>query len=292
MAKSRWMPVLQLASGAVLISFSPVFVKLAGIGPSAIAFYRVFIGGIILSGLVVIGRTSIRIGSRALALAGICGLMLAADLILWHSSIELIGPGLATIMGNFQVFVLAGYGVLVLRERLTPRLAVAIPLALVGLFLIFGLEWAEVQADYKLGVGLGLLTAATYGGFLIVLRKVQSGPEAPDPTVTLATLSLVAAMFLPVVVQLRGESLRVADADTWVWLVSYAIVSHVIGWMLISRALPRVQASRVGLILLLQPSLAFVWDVVLFGRPTEPLELVGASVALGAIYLGTAAPPK
>ncbi len=292
MAKRRWMPVLQLASGAILISFSPVFVKLAGIGPSAIAFYRVFIGGIILSGLVVIGRTRIRIGSRALGLAGLCGLLLAADLILWHRSIELIGPGLATIMGNFQVFVLAGYGVLVLRERLTPRLAVAIPLALVGLFLIFGLEWTAVRADYKLGVGLGLLTAATYGGFLIILRKVQSGPEAPDPTVTLAMLSLVAAMFLPVVVQLRGESLRVVDADTWFWLISYAIVSHVIGWVLISRALPRVQASRVGLILLLQPSLAFVWDVVLFGRTTVPLELAGAGMALGAIYLGTAAPPE
>jgi drug/metabolite transporter (DMT)-like permease len=40
------------------------------------------------------------------------------------------------------------------------------------------------------------------------------------------------------------------------------------------------------LILLLQPSLAFVWDVVLFDRPTQATEVLGAVLALVAIYLG------
>jgi len=42
----------------------------------------------------------------------------------------------------------------------------------------------------------------------------------------------------------------------------------------------------VGLILLLQPALAFVWDILFFGRPTRAVELVGAAITLGAIYLG------
>ncbi|MCX6832762.1 MAG: hypothetical protein NT028_11655 [candidate division Zixibacteria bacterium] len=48
-----------------------------------------------------------------------------------------------------------------------------------------------------------------------------------------------------------------------------------------------ISASRVGLILLLQPTLAFVWDVLFFKRPTTELEGVGAVIALAAIYLGT-----
>ena len=41
-------------------------------------------------------------------------------------------------------------------------------------------------------------------------------------------------------------------------------------------------------VLLLQPALAFIWDVVLFDRPTAVLEVVGAMLALVAIYLGSA----
>ena len=42
-----------------------------------------------------------------------------------------------------------------------------------------------------------------------------------------------------------------------------------------------------GLALLLQPTLSFVWDVLFFGRPMQPIEIAGAAIALFAIYLGS-----
>ena len=41
-----------------------------------------------------------------------------------------------------------------------------------------------------------------------------------------------------------------------------------------------------GLALLLQPSLSFVWDVLFFARPVSTTEVVGAVIALLAIYVG------
>jgi drug/metabolite transporter (DMT)-like permease len=64
------------------------------------------------------------------------------------------------------------------------------------------------------------------------------------------------------------------------------VLCQAIGWIFISRALSRIQASRAGLILLLQPTLAFVWDVLFFSRPTVALDVIGASLTLAAIYLG------
>jgi drug/metabolite transporter (DMT)-like permease len=61
----------------------------------------------------------------------------------------------------------------------------------------------------------------------------------------------------------------------------------VVGWLLISRGIPHVEAGRAGLVLLLQPSLAFVWDILFFGRPTDALDVAGAVLAVGAVYLGT-----
>ena len=43
----------------------------------------------------------------------------------------------------------------------------------------------------------------------------------------------------------------------------------------------------VGLLLLLQPTLAFVWDVLIFGRAFGVTEVSGAALALFAIYLGS-----
>jgi drug/metabolite transporter (DMT)-like permease len=278
---------LRLTAGAVLISFAPVFVKLADVGPTPAAFYRLAIGGAVLAAIVLLRARRWWAGGRHLAIAVVAGAFLAVDLALWHRSINLVGPGLATILANLQVFVLAGFGVVLLRERLSLRLAVGIVVALAGLYLIFGLHWRALGSGYRLGVLFGVLTAVCYASYLLSLRSARSRGHAVDAMVTVATLSLVAAVLLALLVWSEGETFRVPDARNAVILVGYAVVPQVAGWVLISTALPRVPASRAGLVLLLQPSLAFVWDVVLFRRPTTAVEVVGALLTLGAIYLGS-----
>jgi drug/metabolite transporter (DMT)-like permease len=283
----RWLPTVQVAVGAILISFSPVFAKVAEVGPSTTAFYRLFIGGVVLAAIAVARGQLRRLTRTSIVLASLCGLIVAFDLSVWHLSIRWIGPGLATILGNHQVFVLAAFGILFLGERLTGRLGLAIVIAVAGLFLIFGLDWGEFDSRFRLGVAFGGLTALLYATFLLVLRLVQSRPNAPDSVVTVAILSFVGAGVLAVYVWVGNESFSVPNGQTWVVLVAYAIVCHVIGWVLITSGLPGMQMSRAGLLLLLQPAFAFVWDVVLFGRPTAAIEIVGAALALTAIYLGT-----
>lgn len=285
--------VLRLAFGAFLISFSAVFVKLAHVGPTASAFYRQFFGGVALLALALARRQTLWKGRRPLVFAVAAGLFFSADLFCWHRSIEYIGPGLATIMGNFQVFVMAFVGVVVFRERATWRFAVSIPLAIVGLFLLVGLEWSHLGTLYKAGVWFGLATAVTYAGYLLTLRRSQSEPVRLGATPNLAIITLITAGLLAASNTIEGHSLAIPDAQTWTSLVAYGVFCQALGWIVISRALPHVDASRAGLILLLQPSLTFIWDVLFFGRPTTFIEVFGALLALGAIYLGnTAKPPK
>jgi len=282
----RTVALLEVAAGAVLISFSPVWVKLAGVDPSVAAFYRVFLGGLVLWLLVGIRRRGAVASAATVAITGVLGLVLALDLTVWHRSIGYVGPGLATILGNFQVFLLAAFGLMFLGERLTTRFLIAVLAAMAGLFLMFGLGWDQLSRDYKLGVLLGLLTALLYGGFLLGLRRIQSGPNPPQPIATVAWLSLTASVALGVAIVTSGGSFAIPDVRTGLALAAYGIVTHVVAWVLISDGLPQIETSRAGLILLLQPSLAFVWDVVLFHRATKPTEVLGAVMALVAIYLG------
>lgn len=277
---------LPVMAGASMISFSPVFVKLALVGPTTAGFYRMFFGGLLLAGLLLVSRQSLRIERRHLASCLACAVFFALDLSFWHRCIHLVGPGLATILSNLQVFFLAGFGVAFLGERLSWRLFLAIPLAMAGLVLLVGLHKGGLGQEYVLGLVYGLFTALAYAAYIITLRRLQHQQEAAAATAHVTLISLTCAAILGAEALWQGESLAIGDLRSLAALAGYGLCGQVLGWALISRGLPRTPASLGGLLLLLQPALAFVWDMLLFGRPTDGLELAGAGLTLAAIYLG------
>lgn len=280
--------VQQVLAGTVLISFSAVFVQLAHASPSTSGFYRLLFGGVFLLAIALIRRYPIWKGWGPFGWACLAGVFFTFDIYFWHRSILYIGPGLATIIGNFQVFFMAAVGLLVFKERASWRFAVSILLALTGLFLLVGLKWSGVDAEYKSGVVYGLLTAIMYAGFLLTLRRSQKSERRLEPLPNLAVASAVTALLLAVFVRVEGDGFAIVDGQTWAALISYGILCHAFGWIIITWGLTKVEASRVGLLLLLQPTLTFVWDIVFFARPTNVIEVFGAALALGAIYLGGA----
>ena len=288
---NRWNPriaLLILVIGAVLISFSGVWVKTAHVTPNVSAFYRVFFGGIALcAAAVYLGELKWR-GTRQFTLSTLCGFLFAADLWFYHYCIEYIGPGLGTIMPNFQVFILAGIGIVFLHEPLRVVFLLSLPLAFLGLIMIVGLNWAQLEQVYRIGIYYGLAGAVLYAIFILTLRKLQSEQAGISFFYVLMVVSFTSAVFLAAEVMLNNDSFRIPDLQSLFALAALGLFSQSIGWILISNALPQIRASLSGLILLLQPALAFVWDVLFFQRPTTLVNWLGVGVALAAIYLGMA----
>ncbi len=278
---------LQVMIGAVLISFSGVYVKLAHVSPTASGFYRVLIGGLILLILAMLKRTRLWKSIPHFCLGIFCGFVFALDLFVWHKSIHYVGPGLATILANFQVFLLALFGVLVLGEKIQIRLILAIPLAFAGLFMIVGIDWNHLGEGYKTGIFLGLGTAVCYAAYVLTLRKLQSGEAPLSPMANLVLVSFSTAAFLGMVMWQEGDTLAIPDPQSFFSLFAYGLFSQAIGWILISKGLSKVRASIAGLLLLLQPSLAFVWDMIFFNRAAGMSSVMGAILAITAIYMGT-----
>lgn len=280
-------PHARLFAGAFAISFSPVFVNLTTLSPTTIGFYRVLIGGSALALVVFLSDRRIRLKAaawRALAIAALC---FASDLWFWHRSIFYVGPGLATLLGNLQVFFMMGAGALLLHQRPTARQSVAVPLAIFGLAMIVGLDWNALAPDYRLGVIFGVLTAVCYAGYLLNLRRAQLASEHAVPTREVAVVSLMTAALLGASALVEGDSLAIAHAADLGWLLAYGLLCHAIGWILIASSLARVTTTEAGIALLLQPTLSFVWDIVFFGRPLALGEALGAALTLVAIFLGS-----
>jgi drug/metabolite transporter (DMT)-like permease len=282
---------IQVLAGAFMISFSAVFVKLAHVSPTSSAFYRVFFGGIFLILFVLISRHKLRVGWKPFGLIGLCGLFFAVDLALWHRSVLYVGPGLSTILANFQVFFLGAFGIIVLKETLTLRYLASVPLALCGLILIVGLDWSLLELNYKIGLLLGVLTALAYSSYLLTLRKLQSIYQTLSSYTAVALISLITALILALEMSAEGSSFRIPDLQSWIVLPTYGFIGQGLGVVFIAKGIARIRASRAGLILLLQPTLSFIWDILFFHRPTDVWDILGALMAIIAIYLGSARSP-
>ena len=114
-------PLLAGVLGALVIAFSAILVRLAEVTPVTAAFFRCFYALPVLALLAWVERR--RFGPRArrdrlLALGA--GVFFAADLICWHYSIKAVGAGLATVLGNIQVVLVAVVAWVTLGERPGP----------------------------------------------------------------------------------------------------------------------------------------------------------------------------
>ncbi len=279
-------PRPRLYLGAVLISLSPVWVKLVDVSATTSGFYRAAFGAAGLVIYLLVTRRRLSFSRSMWGLLILASLFFSADLWFWHRSINYIGPGLSTLLANFQVFIMMFAGIVLLRQPPSLGQLIAVPLALLGLALIVGLDWSSLSQDYRLGVIFGLLTAVAYASYMLTMRKVRGGATDRMPTREIAIVSIGVAITLGISAFAEGESLAISTATDWGWLLAYGLLSHALGMMFIASSLPQVTTTEAGLALLLQPTLSFVWDVLFFARPMTPTEILGAAIALVAIWLG------
>ncbi|MGN2249130.1 DMT family transporter [Frateuria edaphi] len=277
----------RMALGAMLLSTTSIFVVLAQVAPTVSAFYRMLFGGAMLLGWVALTRRWVRIGWRDLGLALLPALGFSLDLVFWHRSILWVGPGVATLLTNFQVFLMALVGWWVYRERLGRWFAPGLVVALAGLWLLVGAHWALFDARHRLGVWFGLASGVAYTLYLLSFRRALSGHTALSAAQFLGLMSLLSALLLLAWGAFERDTFALVTARSWSALLALGFFGQVVAWLLMVRAMPLLPASMVGLLLLLQPALAFVLDVLLFRRPTGAGDWVGLALALAGILLGT-----
>jgi drug/metabolite transporter (DMT)-like permease len=273
-------------SGAVLISFASLFVKEAPMAPAMVVFYRLLLGGTALLIFAAIRGERLLPSRRMFLLLVAAAACFSADLTAWHECIIRLGPGLATIMANFQVFFLAFWGAFVLHEKLTRGHKLAIPLALGGLFMLLEVNPRDLPPEIAAGLALGILSAMFYAGYILVLRRSQSTAERLPATANMGFISLLSMLIVGLYCQGKGDSFVIPDLRTLGILALLGIGCQAAGWVLLSAGLPRMPASRAGLVMLASPALSFVWDILFYDRPTGPLGYLGAAVTIAAVGLG------
>jgi drug/metabolite transporter (DMT)-like permease len=276
--------------GALVIAFSGILVRLADVSPSTAAFFRCAYALPVLALLAWLEDR--RYGHRSLRERWplwVAGIMFAADLTFWHHSIEAVGAGLATVLGNIQVLLVGLLAWAALGERPENRSLAAIPVVFVGVILISGVVGSGAYgADPLLGVVFGVLTAITYALFILILRQGNADERRPAGPLFDATLS--AAVFAALGGIAVGDIDWVPGPESQAWLVLLALSSQVLGWLLISVSLPRLPAVLTSIVLMLQPVCTVFLGALILSEAPSAVQLLGVAIVVGGVAVATLRP--
>ncbi len=275
-------PVTRLIgfAGIVLISFSAIFVRLADVSPTTAAFYRAAYALPVLFIASRFMRDDRTRRERLLALSA--GVLFAADLVLWHTSIEYIGAGLSTVVANSQVLWVGLLAWMLLGEKPRKAAFIVVPIALIGIALIGGLGRDDAYGeDPLLGVIFALLAGVSYSLFILVYRA--SNKRMGPPAGPLLDTTAGGALTILLISRFDGDFSFAFHWPSHGWLIALGVIIQSVGWLLISVVLPRLPALDTSMMLLLQPASTVLWAQIFFTETLSSVQWIGMTIVFVAI---------
>ena len=278
--------------GAMLLSFAPLLYIQSDTSPITGAFFRMLYALPILIFLVWYLNQDDQRERKDRMLAFSAGLLLAIDFAGYHSAIDYIGSGIATLIGNSQVIIVTLVSWWLLGERPNRMILLALPMVMLGLLFISGIWDDEPYGDDPIkGVVGGIVAAIFYSSFLILYR-FSNRIRAPSVNLQLdATAGAATGLLIVGILPLSSIDIEPIDFSfTWPghgWIILLAVSCQVIGWIAITYALPRLPAAHTSFAILLQPVLTILWGVIILSEKPSIQQIGGMSLIFAAIIAVT-----
>jgi len=277
-------PYLALSIAVSAVSFAAILIRLSKAPPMAIATYRMSITTLILCPPAILsGAYSevARVTRKEAAMILLAGTALAVHFASWISSLSFTSVASSVLIVNLSPVFVAVAGRYLLRERVTPRMALGMAVALLGCSIIASVDLGsdEINLRGDIYAFVGALAAAVYvlGGRMI---RQNTGLFAYVlPVYAVCSLILVGASVL-----LKTPLYPYQEQEYLIFL-ALAIVPTIFGHTMYNWALRFVPASLVAVSLLGEPvGAAALAGVILHEYPT-PMTVLGAALTLIGIYV-------
>lgn len=271
-------------SALVAGSFSLGALAAPLIDPLALSALRFLLAGALV-GAAAFATTGIaRSATRAPWRYLILGALLAAYFVLMFEGLKTAEPVATAAVFTLTPALAAGFGWLTLRQRLTPRMGLALLIGAVGaLWVIFR---ADVQRLLALQIGRGeviyFVGCVAHALYAPLVRKYNRGEPAVVFTfgMMIAGWLILTLTGLPAILSTDWLAL---PPIVWITLLYTAVFASAATFVLLQYATLRLPAAKVMAYTYLVPSWVILWEIAL-GRSAPPALILGG-VALSVLAL-------
>lgn len=200
--------------------------------------------------------------------------------VCYFSCQEICSLAVASILLYTAPAIVVVLSALLWREPVTKKKLLALGLTLVGCALVCGVFSGALTVTGG-GIALGLGAGFFYALYSIFGRYALAhyGPM----TVTVWTFVFAGAASLVLV--RPAELAALAQPSLALTAVGLVVCSTVLPYILYTRGLARVEAGKASILASLEPVVASVAGVVLFGEPMSPLTAAGIVYVLAGVYI-------
>jgi drug/metabolite transporter (DMT)-like permease len=282
-------PHLGLAAGVLAVSCAAILIRLADAPPLAVAAWRLLLAGAAAGAFAAVARRGelAQLDGRSVALLASAGTALAAHFATWIASLRLTSVASSVALVSTQPVWVALLARVLLRERVPPRGAAGIALAIAGGVAMAGGDVA-LGRSALVGDLLALAGALAAAVYFVTGRRVRARLSLGA---YVGVVYPVAAAALVVLAAVAGTPLRGFAPRTWAALALLALVPQLVGHSLLNWSLRWLSAPFVAVAILAEPVLAILLAIPVLGERPSLVQVGGGLVLLAGVALASSAEP-
>ncbi|MFM9281437.1 EamA family transporter [Paenibacillus jiagnxiensis] len=171
----------------------------------------------------------------------------------------------------------------VLKEKLSPKKAVCVGIALLGLFFVLQNGELETTGHHLPGIGYGLVAAAFYAVLTLVNKFIRDLDGLEN---TLLQLGLSVTMLLPFVLFTSGFNIFSITGETVALMLLLGILHGGIGFYLFFAGMKGLQGQSVAVLSYIDPLTSLLISALVVGERMTLQQLIGAALLLGSTWIG------
>jgi len=265
--------ILHLA--VFLAGWTGIFGRLISLGGLPLVWYRIMVSVVSLAAILALaGKLHRSTWPAIIKIAG-CGAILSVHWAAFFASIQASNVSVGVACIATSCFFTTILDPLINRKRVVWIEVLISFVAIAGVLLIF-----SIDVRYRLGIALGLLSAALYSLFSILNINVARQTEEDSATMLLYELAggvLFLTLCMPAYAGLFPSEQIVPQHSDWLWIILLGSVFTILPFLFQLHALRSLSAFTVNLAYNLEPVYSIAFAAVLFNE----LQEVGWSFWLG-----------
>ena len=255
--------LIMLHTAVFLAGWTGIFGRLISLGGLPLVWYRIMVSVAVLAiVLAFMGRLH-KVGWAAFAKIAGCGGILALHWVAFFTSIQASNVSIGVACIATSCFFTTLLDPLINRKRISWIEVLISFIAISGVLLIFSLD-----IRYRLGIALGLLSAALYS--LFSLLNINVARETGEDSATMLLYELIGGVFcLSLLVPFLPLAEIIPQKADLLWLLLLGSIFTVLPFLFQLQALRSLSAFTVNLAYNLEPVYSIAFAAILFGELQE-----------------------